>query len=406
MDTAWWVLIGLMVFASIVLRHNLLFLISLLLALVGGTAEVWNRYCLAGVSYRRRFGSTRLFYGEETDLYVEIVNAKPLPMTWLCIEDEFPADIAMLTGSVQYSFRPRRRLLVNRLSLRWYERVTRRYRLRGSQRGAWKFGPVMFEAGDLFGFASRREELHDTQTILVYPRVVPITALGLPACRPFGDFGAARRVMEDPLRLMGAREYRPGDSFRHIHWKATARHRQLQTRVFEPSASRSLAVFLNVNTFEYLYEGLDTVLQELAITAAASIARYAWEDGYQPGLYVNSIAQPEGQRIRIQPGNRPDHLTRIWEALARVVIPGPWPIEGVLQLEAGRLRYGTTLVVVTPVINERLCQTLLELQRKDFGVVLVTLGQARLDASLPGIQYYHLGGREVWDELESLALAG
>lgn len=405
MDTAWWSIIGLMLLVSIVLRHNILFLISLLLVLVGGAAELWSRFCLAGVTYHRRFGSTRLYYGEETDVYVEVINAKPLPVTWLSIEDEFPADIDMLTGQVRYSFRPRRRLLVNRLSLRWYERVTRHYRLRASQRGAWKFGPVVFESGDLFGFASQRKEFPEAQTLLVYPRVVPVTALGLPACRPFGDFGAPRRVMEDPLRLMGAREYRSGDSFRHIHWKATARRRQLQTRVFEPSASRSLAIFLNVNTFEYLYEGLDTVLQELAITAAASIARHAWEDGDQVGLYVNSIAQPEGQRIRIQPGSRPDHLTRIWEALARVVIPGPWPIEGVLHMEAGRLRYGTTLVVVTPVVNERLRQALVELQRRDFGVVLITLGQARLDVSPPGVRYYHLGGREVWDELETLALA-
>jgi len=33
------------------------------------------------------------------------------------------------------------------------------------------------------------------------------------------------------------------------------------------------------------------------------------------------------------------------------------------------------------------------------------LGQARLDAPLPGLQYYHIGGREEWYELESLALA-
>jgi len=33
-------------------------------------------------------------------------------------------------------------------------------------------------------------------------------------------------------------------------------------------------------------------LQELAITAAASIARYAWENGYHVGLYVNSVVQP------------------------------------------------------------------------------------------------------------------
>jgi uncharacterized protein (DUF58 family) len=285
----WWSLIVLLALSSVILRHNLLFLMSLLLALLGGVSLVWTRYCLAGVGYRRRFASARLFYGEETDLYVEMINAKPLPLAWLQAEDEFPADVELLTGQLRYHYLPGRRRLVNLLSLRWYERVTRHYRVRGGQRGAWQFGPAELKSGDLFGFANRREQVAETQTLLVYPKMVPLTALGLSARRPFGDFKVSRRMLEDPLRLRGTREYAPGDSFRHIHWKATARRRELQTKVFEPSATRPLAIFLNINTFEYLQEGQDPIVEELAITTAASIARYGWEAGYQVGLYVNSV---------------------------------------------------------------------------------------------------------------------
>jgi uncharacterized protein (DUF58 family) len=405
MGRAWWSIVGLLALLSVVLRHNLLFLMSLLMALFGGATWLWNRYCLAGVSYQRRFGSIRLFYGEETDLYVEIVNAKPLPLAWLRIEDEYPAEVKLLAVRLYYSYRPKRRLLVNLLSLRWYERVTRHYRLRGTQRGAWKFGPVEIESGDIFGLASRRDTCPETQTLLVYPKVVPLTTLGLPARHPFGDFKTPRRVIEDPIRLMGVREYAPGDSFRHIHWKATAHRRELQTKVFEPSAARPLAIFLNINTFEYIYEGLDRTLQELAITAAASIARYAWENGYHIGLYVNSVVQPGGYRIRIQPGNHPDQLIRVFEALARMVDYGRWPIEMVLQVEANSLRYGTTIVVVSPIVNDHLRKTLVDLRRREYGVTLVALGQGRLDTPLLGVQYYYIGGREVWHELAALELA-
>ena len=405
MGRAWWSVVGLLALLSVLLRHNLLFLMSLLMALLGGATWVWNRYCLAGVSYRRRFGSVRLFYGEETDLYVEIVNAKPLPLAWLRIEDEYPAEVELLTARLQRGHRPGRRSLVNLLSLRWYERVTRHYRLRGTQRGAWKFGPAGIQAGDIFGLTTRSETWPEPQTLLVYPKVVPITALGLPARHPFGDFKTPRRTIEDPIRLMGVREYAPGDSFRHIHWKATAHRRELQTKVFEPSAARPLAIFLNINTFEYLYEGLDRTLQELAITAAASIGRHAWENGYHVGLYVNSVVQPGGHRIRIQPGNHPDQLIRVFEALAQMVDYGRWPIEKVLQAEADRLRYGTTLVVVSPLVDDPLRKTLVDLRRREYGVTLVGLGRGQLDAPLPGVQYYYIGGREVWDELAALELA-
>ncbi|NOZ28382.1 MAG: DUF58 domain-containing protein [Chloroflexi bacterium] len=404
MEKAWWVVVGIIFILSAILHHSLLLMMGLLLALIGAASHLWTRYCLAGVGYRRRFGSTRLFYGEETDLYIEIVNAKPLPLAWLRAEDEFPADVELLTGRLHSSYRPGRRLLINLLSLRWYERVTRHYRIRGAHRGAWEFGPVEIISGDLFGFSIKREKFQDTQTLLVYPRIVPLTALGLPARHPFGDFKTPRRVLEDPIRLMGAREYIPGDSFRHIHWKATARRNELQTKVFEPSASRPIAIFLNVNTFEYRYEGIDRELQEFAITTAASIARWAWGEGYPIGLYVNSVTQPGGRRIRIRPGSHPDQLTWVLEALTRVVMYGRWPIEAILQVEAPNLRYGSTVIVVSPLLNDRLSRTLVDLRNREYGVSLVGLGEKRLDTPPPGIRYYHIGGHEVWRELEALEL--
>lgn len=148
MNKFWWTMVVLLALTSVLLRYNLLFLLSLFLALIGGVSLWWARNCLAGVSYGRRFGSTRLFFGEETHFGVEIVNAKPLPLAWLRVEDELPAGLNFGAAKLAYSHRPGRRLLVNLLSLRWYERVTRHYRVRGVRRGAWQFGPV---GGDRFG---------------------------------------------------------------------------------------------------------------------------------------------------------------------------------------------------------------------------------------------------------------
>jgi uncharacterized protein (DUF58 family) len=45
---------------------------------------------------------------------------------------------------------------------------------------------VRISSGDIFGFAIRREEIEEMDTLIVYPKVVPVTMLGLPANRPFG----------------------------------------------------------------------------------------------------------------------------------------------------------------------------------------------------------------------------
>jgi uncharacterized protein (DUF58 family) len=273
------------------------------------------------------------------------------------------------------------------------------------RRGAWRFGPVELTSGDIFGFGLRRQSLEDTEMVVVYPKLVPLTALGMPALRPFGDLRTPRRLTEDPLRLTGARDYTTGDSFRHIHWKATAHRQTLQTKVFEPSATLPLSIFLNINTSELRFEGIDLELQEYAITAAASIARWAWESGHPVGLFANSIAQPGAQRIRIRPTAQPDQLMVILEALAKVISYARWPIEAILQTEATHLPYGASVVVVSAVTNRQLQHTLLELRKRELGITLVTLGDKAEKLHLRGIRQYHIGGREEWHDLASLALA-
>jgi len=87
--------------ASVALRNPLLFLLAILLALVAGVTALWGRYALVGVTYIRRFGTARMFVGEETDLWIEVTNAKPLPLAWLKTSDEFPAEIELVRGTLQ-----------------------------------------------------------------------------------------------------------------------------------------------------------------------------------------------------------------------------------------------------------------------------------------------------------------
>ncbi|MGC8781207.1 MAG: hypothetical protein ACP5UQ_10115, partial [Anaerolineae bacterium] len=84
--------------AAVWLRNPLLFLLAVLLGLVAGVTALWDRYALAEVTYTRHIASPRLFVGEETDVTITIVNAKPLPLAWLKIEDEWPGQITLTRG--------------------------------------------------------------------------------------------------------------------------------------------------------------------------------------------------------------------------------------------------------------------------------------------------------------------
>ncbi|MCB0108007.1 MAG: DUF58 domain-containing protein [Caldilineaceae bacterium] len=398
-------LVGLLTLLSVILRNQLLFLVSIFLWLVIGVAYLWARYCLVNLTYRRHLSSNRLYLNEEADLQMEIVNAKPLPLPWLRIDDLMPLSINVASQMVTEEEDGQHRRLVTVLGLRWYERVVRRYRVRGLHRGLWHFGPAQIRSGDIFGFDIRRMIDETPTELLVYPRIVPVTALGLPARHPLGDQQSPRRVIEDPLRIMGVRDYVQGDNFRHIHWKASARTLNLQTKVFDPSAGKPVAIFLNVSTARSFSEGFDWNLREYGITAAASLARQLWLESYIIGLFANTALPGRLQHIRIRPRRHPEQLEQILAALARIDdIRGRWPLERILQIEAPSLPYGATIVIISAILTPELEQTLLDLRRREYAVVLLTVGERGPGTYLPNIHHQHLGGLEEWFALETMTI--
>jgi uncharacterized protein (DUF58 family) len=381
------------------LRNPIVFLIAVLLALVAGLTALWDRYALAGVTYTRRIAAPRLFVGEETDLTVEIVNAKLLPLAWLKAEDEWPGQITLQRGRLGYSWKPGRRLLHNMVSLRFYERVRKQYRLRAEHRGALEFGPCELRAGDIFGFREQHMVLAEPDWLIVYPKVVPVTALGLPAAHPFGEARTLRRVVEDPLRVSGVRPYMAGDSPRFIHWRATARRGDLQTKVFDPAAAPTTALFLDVRTLRDS-PGMQPDYLEYAISATASLARALLDAREAVGLYVNGTwRNAETLTVRLPPARRPMQWFDILDALARLSGYASLNIERLLYIELSRLPFGATVVVVSAVPREELSAALLDARRAGHPVALVAIGEEPPQEVPEEIPAYWIGGQEAYRRL-------
>ena len=391
-----WMAAAVILVLALATRNSLIFSMALILSLLGLVVWLWSRYCLTEVTYRRQFGVERLFFGEKTDLRLEVTNAKPLPLAWLRCEDDIPIALKLTPDERARHYLPTRRVLVNLFSLGLYQRVIRRYTVTGTQRGAWRFGPVQLVCGDIFGFRSQHKEIPETNLLLVYPRLYTLPELGLDARHPFGDYQSLNRLIDDPLRVSGVREYLPGDNIRHIHWKATARRQELQTKLFEPSASRPLAIFINIRTFNHRFEGIDPALREFAISAGASISRWAQMRGDAFGVFANSMMY-EGRRVRILPGAHPRQLTRVLEALAYCVGVPHTTIERILQQEADHLRHGTSIVLISATLSDSLSRALADLQRRGFAVTLLGIGGLTLEQAIPGVAFQQLSQQALED---------
>lgn len=393
----WLWLIGGVLFVSLLLHEGQLFVIAAILLLVAITSRVWERYCLAGLGYTRSLGQQRASFGERVPLTIEVINEKPLPLAWLEIEDTVPGGgLSLEPVHTGPSHIPGRRLLTMLLSVRWYERVRRHYVVECDARGVHAFGPATLRTGDVFGLSSQEMEFPSEDYLLVYPKIVPLERLGLPTSNPFGDVPVHNQwLFEDPLRMVGVRDYRPGDSPRRLHWKATA-HAPTQTlkvKLQEPTTSHRIHVLLNVGTSEqnWSWQGYDPEALEAAITTAASVANWAIDRNLPVGLGANANLFHSSQRASIGPGRDPRQMMHILEALARIVPMPSMSAQALVQLESRNLAFGTTVVMVSTVAHEGLIEQLRRLKRGGHQPVLllITSDEQPL-AALHGVTAYSI----------------
>ena len=118
-------------------------------------------------------------------------------------------------------------------------------------RGLYPIGITVIDFVDLFGllrlpFDLRLLSWYRAPQLLVLPRAPDLPRLPL---RTLDSKAAARRAApsEDPLEpFSDLRAYRPGDSRRLIHWKASLRQRALLSRRFDPVEEPRLRILVDL----------------------------------------------------------------------------------------------------------------------------------------------------------------
>jgi uncharacterized protein (DUF58 family) len=369
--------------------------IVILLGLVfsaAGLAGLWSRVSLTRVHCRRLIRERRLFPGESTEVTLEIYNRKLLPLPWVKVDDEIPAELAREVPGEPAS-RLGYFLLTRSVSLLWYRKASWKYRLQGEKRGYYRIGSLTMTSGDIFGFYPRWASLPSADFVLVYPRIFPVKELGIPSLYPMGEARARRRIFQDPTRTIGLRDYRPQDSLKHIHWKASARRQELQVKVFEPTTTLKVSLFLAGDG--YPPDGPRSEEEfELAVSTAASIAHYLIDQGTPVGLISNGCRADSGQAIQVPPGGSRDQLMEILEALAKVTRRSKDSSEAFLERESKSIPSGTTLILVTSRASESFFRLLRDLKERGTKLLLLRIGDPKeigMDGMIPSYLVRHPG---------------
>ncbi|NJN16623.1 MAG: DUF58 domain-containing protein [Oscillochloris sp.] len=346
------------------LRSELFF--YLLYLVVGLQLAAW--FWLSRVS--RQLSLTRAvppaaFPNEAVEVTLVVRNNGALPIPWLALHESIPPALRTPPAIRRVvALAPRQELVI-------------RYLVQSRRRGLYRLGPLNLRSGDVFGMRDLTLGGAESQPLTIYPQILPLPTLGLPAGLPFGIEADPYSLFIDPARPIGTRTYMPGDGLSQIDWKSSAHAGSLRVRRYEPAIARTTLIALAFSRNEYpgrfVFDN-----QERAIVTAASIAADLVARRQAVGLCVSGI-DPLSDAVgnAIMPGNGRSHLIALLSLLGRLESAAAGDIAAELERHVAHLGWGTTVVLITSDLDMPLLARLLPLRR--FGIkptlVLIDAGE-------------------------------
>ena len=232
-----------------------------------------------------------------------------------------------------------------------------------TRRGWFEFPPVTLTTAAPFGFFCARRSVNAPASVLVLPEYRELERVSLLDRMPaventFAQIGVGGEVV-------GVREYRPGDSRRHIHWRSSARAGQLIVKEFAQETQPGLTIALDLRAASAIGSDEDTSL-ELGIKITATLARYADQRGLPVALATNSRQWPAPFG--------PLSWWALMNYLARVQAEGDEPFAECLQgFTTAGVATTTFMAAILTAPDGAAVEPLIELRRSGLSVLAVVI---------------------------------
>jgi uncharacterized protein (DUF58 family) len=379
MNDLFWLTILLFIVAA-ALRSDLFFYLLYVVVGLQVLARLWLRQSVRHLHWRRR-APTTAFPGERLTVELEVTNDGLLPLPWLVINESLPA--AMRSPP----------MIREALSLGAGERRVLTYELISQRRGYYKLGPLSLQTGDVLGLGERNLSGATPDGLTIYPPILSLGELGLPASLPYGTLATTARLFSDPARPSGVRPYQAADGVRRIDWKTTAHSGSPQVRRYQPAISLETLIALAFSREEYggrfSYDSM-----ERALIAAASIAAHLAARRQPIGLCTTGrdpLSNGPAAPLKMSDGRA--QLIEILGTLGRLEITSEGQLPELIWQAGAHLGWGSTVVAITGQRGPTLVEALLPLKRRGLNIALIITEPSADDLGLPrrhGITTYGL----------------
>lgn len=300
--------------------------------------------CLKGVEVTRQISQTRLMAGERIRVSLLLHRSYLFPYHWLILRDRGELENRTTAGKADFLVPNQNHIVLD-------------YGVYQLQRGRYRFKRVELIAGDLLGIVKRKKVVHQPQTILVYPRIQPVSNWSTIAVNQ----GSRRQIMkkskQDLSVVTGLRNYQYGDRLQQIHWKATARGQGIKVKEYEQEVTFEFTFLLDQR--EQAYKDVSPQIFERAVSLVASLMNQTISQQYPTSLLLTGKIS-----ARLKAGRSQEHFVRMLETLVDVKPDGKLPLHLYATHEESELRKKKKIVIITPSLDESLHSFIYEMRRK------------------------------------------
>jgi uncharacterized protein (DUF58 family) len=344
---------------------------------------VWSRFSLRGLEVTRETQSNRAQVGQTLEERVRIRNGSRFPKLWVELVDHSDMPGHQISRVVNLGPNNANRWKVDT----WC-----------SRRGRFQIGPLSLRSGDPFGLFPIEEIVPDVRELIVYPAVLDLSGFRLPVGELPGGSATQRRTQFLTPNASGVRQYLPGDSFNRISWKTTARTGQLMVKEFELDPTSDTWIVVDMDMRHHARASIPQTMQarsminrpdgalpvefwldsteEYAVTVASSLANHFLEQTRNVGIVFNN------HHHDVIPADRgPRQMTKILEQLAVMRADGEQPLAERLLTESTRFDRNSTVVIITPSIDEQWVRSVIQLVSRNVRCVAITIEPSTFDGS-------------------------
>ena len=248
------------------------------------------------------------------------------------------------------------------------------YKLTPPRRGVFTVGPFYLYGGDPFGFYKCWRRLDERTELTVLPKPVMFKFT-----RPASVSHLAQDEIEtvanpgNSTEFLGVREYRSGDSLRHVHWPSTARLGTLISRQYEQNVAAAISTLVLVEDQMLRGTPADNPL-EYSLTMVASLAHATLSERFM--LHYLALS---GNTHETLSGHGRAFYQELAIKLAHLKGGGAvdWDSQGKVILNY--LPRGSSLVVFTANMSETTLQRLRQMAVHFRSLAVITFNRASFE---------------------------